>query len=89
MKVTIKCYRILHTKAKPVILFMATFSSHKNDNSIIIYPLVFLNLYVLLLQNTKRRYLEKCQCCTKKFSGVQNEHGIQVWNIRQNCCFFV
>lgn len=53
MKVTIKCYRILHTKAKPVILFMATFSSHKNDNYIILYPLVILNLYVLFCKTQK------------------------------------
>lgn len=38
MKVTIKCYRILHTKAKPVIYFIATFSSLKHGNSVIIYP---------------------------------------------------
>lgn len=57
MKVTIKCYQILHTKAKPIISFMATFSTQRNDNSVIIYPHVILNLYDFLLQNTKRRCL--------------------------------
>lgn len=74
MKVTVKCYQILHTKAKPIISFMATFSTQKNDNSVFIYPHVILNLYDFLLKNTKRRYF---------FLNVwSHNESMGTWNMR-------